>query len=447
MRFKIGLIIAGTVVVIGLVWYIGFYAKGQLPTVQPGVTEKSPDKPKDADKPTFDRTPAPHDTPSASAVTPPYSAGGTAADTSTDRVVGADVPAPTPPPAAAASGGTVAGADTTVARGGSMSDTSAAGTGSGGTLVADTGLPARVLSGAAGAATPAVGSTAVLSSAGATAAAAGATGPAKEESYVVKKGDTYWSIAQAKYGDGTMSKLIEAANKNVPADRLAANVTIKIPAKPAPVVAATVGTGGTSAGTVGSSAVAVAAPVEGSLGSDPVTGKKFYVVKGSDSYWSIAQTLLHDGTKHAEIEAMNPDKKVIRPKEKIWVPERAAGGASTPAVSAAVGTTPAAVTHTGSTAGTTAAVTHTGSTAGTTAAGSTAGTTAGATGTTAARTVAAGTPTADPAGTGASRSTADRTVASATHTGTTVASTSSTHTTPASTALTTGAPARSGGFD
>ncbi len=36
-----------------------------------------------------------------------------------------------------------------------------------------------------------------------------------------------------------------------------------------------------------------------------------------------AQTVLGDGSKHAEIEALNPGLKVLQPKHKVMVPDRA----------------------------------------------------------------------------------------------------------------------------
>ncbi len=47
--------------------------------------------------------------------------------------------------------------------------------------------------------------------------------------YVIKSGDSLWTIAQGAYGDGAMWTKIMAANSNIDADRLIVGKTINLP--------------------------------------------------------------------------------------------------------------------------------------------------------------------------------------------------------------------------
>jgi len=49
------------------------------------------------------------------------------------------------------------------------------------------------------------------------------------KSYVVKKGDTLWAIAQRTYGDGKQYRRIVAANPNIKGDRVFAGQKIVLP--------------------------------------------------------------------------------------------------------------------------------------------------------------------------------------------------------------------------
>jgi 5'-nucleotidase len=49
------------------------------------------------------------------------------------------------------------------------------------------------------------------------------------KTYVVKKGDTLWAIAQKQYGDGKQYKKIVAANPNIKGDRVMAGQKIVLP--------------------------------------------------------------------------------------------------------------------------------------------------------------------------------------------------------------------------
>jgi 5'-nucleotidase / UDP-sugar diphosphatase len=49
------------------------------------------------------------------------------------------------------------------------------------------------------------------------------------KTYVVKKGDTLWAIAQKTYGDGKQYKKIVAANPNIKGDRVMTGQKIVLP--------------------------------------------------------------------------------------------------------------------------------------------------------------------------------------------------------------------------
>jgi len=127
--------------------------------------------------------------------------------------------------------------------------------------------------------------------------------------YVVKKGDSYWTIAKDKYGDGSLWRVIQDANANIPPKALRPSMTIKVPPKPRQAVAARTRSTDTT--------------THGSSGVDAVTGKRWYVIKkGDNGYWDASKALFGTGKHYAQIAAMNPgvDPKKLHPGDKIWVP-------------------------------------------------------------------------------------------------------------------------------
>ncbi len=55
------------------------------------------------------------------------------------------------------------------------------------------------------------------------------SGPASGRTYVVKRGDTLWGIAQRTYGDGKQYRKILAANPNIKGEQLNVGQKIVIP--------------------------------------------------------------------------------------------------------------------------------------------------------------------------------------------------------------------------
>ncbi len=162
-----------------------------------------------------------------------------------------------------------------------------------------------------------------------------------EQTYVVKDGDTYWTIAQNLWGDGSLHTHLQKANPKISPSDLRPRMTINVP--PKSVVA---GSASVSA--------SVAAAGSGATGADSLTGKRYYIVKkGDNGFWDVSKTVYGDGKHWKLIASANPglDSTRLRPGQKVLCPDKPvlpAGAAVTPAgtESAHVGSTtiaPAAV--------------------------------------------------------------------------------------------------------
>lgn len=119
----------------------------------------------------------------------------------------------------------------------------------------------------------------------------GPTAVAEATTYVVKKGDSLWKIAEEVYGDGTKGKLIADANKDVikDPDELVAGMKLTIPAAPPK---------------------APGTPTAGETGTEQATtGTQKHVVAKGETYWSLAQKYYHDGSQWKRIADANPGVK------------------------------------------------------------------------------------------------------------------------------------------
>ena len=116
-------------------------------------------------------------------------------------------------------------------------------------------------------------------------------------SYKVQKGDSWWQIAQDKLGNGNRyMELVKFNGHSTPPAIYPGNI-IKIPC--------------------GTSTATVKVPVKTSA-----PAQRTYKVVAGDSYWSIAQKLLKNGSRYKEIQKLNGNKAVIHPGDVLIIPNK-----------------------------------------------------------------------------------------------------------------------------
>lgn len=132
------------------------------------------------------------------------------------------------------------------------------------------------------------------------------------KTYVVKDNDSYWSIAKKLWGDGSLYPHLEKANPGVSPGDLRPRMTIKVPPKPVRKGSA-------------SSSTAVATARHGTTGVDPLTRKRYYIVKEGDrGFWDVSKAVYGHGKHYGLIEKANPelDSRRLRPGKKVWCPDK-----------------------------------------------------------------------------------------------------------------------------
>ncbi len=109
--------------------------------------------------------------------------------------------------------------------------------------------------------------------------------PESGETYTVKAGDSWWSIAALQLGDGTRYKELAECNGKKATDTIYAGQKIKLPSKAA-------------------------------------QRGKTYTVKGGDSFWKIAEEQLGDGSRYKELATYNGKTaaSVIHPGDVLELP-------------------------------------------------------------------------------------------------------------------------------
>lgn len=117
-----------------------------------------------------------------------------------------------------------------------------------------------------------------------------ANSPQGTHTYVVKQGDTFWTIAQAEYGDGTYYSHLMRANPNITPNRLRAGVSIKVPGKGEVVPASA------------AARLAQAGPT-----TRPIDARQEYRVGPGESLYAIAKKLYGKTDKVNQIYEMNKD--------------------------------------------------------------------------------------------------------------------------------------------
>ena len=155
----------------------------------------------------------------------------------------------------------------------------------------------------------------VSPSTGAAEAATGTTETTPPGRYLVKDGDSYWSIARGLYGDGTLCKLLMEANPKIPPMSLRPGMTISAPPKPA-----------ATAGTDGGTPAREPKTKHGTTVVDAASGTRHYIVKqGDNGFWGISQAVFGTGNHMGAIQKLNPNlnPKALQPGQKILVPTEA----------------------------------------------------------------------------------------------------------------------------
>ena len=152
--------------------------------------------------------------------------------------------------------------------------------------------------------------------------------------YLVKDGDSYWSIAKNLYGDATLCKLLIEANPKIPPMSLRPGMTISAPPKPAAM-----------AGTAGSTATREPKTKHGTTSVDAASGTRHYIVKrGDNGFWGISQAVFGTGSHMGAIQKLNPNlnPKALQPGQKVRVPTEAPALArrTSPTAPGTVGTVP-----------------------------------------------------------------------------------------------------------
>jgi len=146
-----------------------------------------------------------------------------------------------------------------------------------------------------------------------------ASRPTNQE-YVVVKGDTLYAIAAKKYNDGNKYNLILSANPGINPNVLVEGSKLIIP--PLPIEPA---------------------PTRITPVNAPAGGAGSYVVQPNDSFWSIAQKELGNGSHHELIQRANPGVTVLRPGMRLVIPAKPAevvgGSTSQPAKALVAGAT------------------------------------------------------------------------------------------------------------
>lgn len=160
--------------------------------------------------------------------------------------------------------------------------------------------------------TPPSARTAEVSTAEAGTAEASGTETTQADRYVVKDGDTYWSIARNLYGEALLYNVLEEANPKIPARSLRPGMTIAVPPKPPkPPRRAPTREPKTKHGTTV---------------VDAASGKRYYIVKHGDSgFWGVSRAVFGTGRHMGVIQKLNPklDTRALQPGQKILVPKEA----------------------------------------------------------------------------------------------------------------------------
>lgn len=145
--------------------------------------------------------------------------------------------------------------------------------------------------------------------------------PSTQETYTVQAGDSLWTIAKEKLGDGMRWSEIRDINKIENSNQLAAGQELLLPTgDTSEVIAATVAPAASTIAqatikpepTISATPTTIASPAPETIAEAPqesivaerIPGTSYTVVKG-DSLWSIAERAYGDGSRWMEIAEVN----------------------------------------------------------------------------------------------------------------------------------------------
>jgi nucleoid-associated protein YgaU len=129
-------------------------------------------------------------------------------------------------------------------------------------------------------------------------------GPTRDEEYTVQSGDSFYLIAQKKYGDGKYFSVIAKANPGVDSSRMHVGQKLILPPLPKETaVTTTTGNGGPTVN---------------------ANGQTVYTVKAGDSFWVIAEKHYGNGKYFYLINEANPkvDSRSLKAGQQIILPPK-----------------------------------------------------------------------------------------------------------------------------
>jgi len=133
--------------------------------------------------------------------------------------------------------------------------------------------------------------------------------------HTVKSGETYWTIAQAEYGNGALYTVLMKANPEVPANRLRPGLVINVPDR-------------SEVNTAGAGVTAASSSVGGTGAAAGIDPNTQYRVQPGDSLYSICRKLYGRADRERleklyelNKEAIGPNRSALKQNMILKLPE------------------------------------------------------------------------------------------------------------------------------